>query len=122
MLGLCRAIKLLRHEEYKNGVPVVVSSNLTAPTNLSKTCETWRFKFREFSNAFESSSPTHYVLFVISLANRVVEVLGVTARPDEAWMMQIGRNLVDTESGALRGMRYLIIDRNAKYTDAFGDW
>ena len=43
------------------------------------------------------------MLFVLSLADRIVEVLGVTARPDEAWIMQIGRNLVDTESGALRG-------------------
>src|SRR6185295_1719981 len=44
---------------------------------------------------------THYVLFVISLADRIVEVLGVTARPNEAWIMQIGRNLVDIERGAL---------------------
>ena len=62
---------------------------------------------------------THYVLFVISLADPIVEVLGVTARPDEAWIMQVGRNLVDTESGAFRGKRYLIIDRDGKYTDQF---
>lgn len=63
---------------------------------------------------------THYVLFVISLADRIVEVLGVTAKPDEAWIMQVGRNLVDTEeSGALRGKRYLLIDRDGKYTDQF---
>jgi transposase InsO family protein len=59
------------------------------------------------------------VLFIISLADRLVQVLGVTAKPDEAWIMQIGRNLVDTESGALRGKRYLIIDRDGKYTDQF---
>ena len=58
---------------------------------------------------------THYVL-VISLADRIVEVLGVTARPDEAWLMQLGRNLVDAERGALREKRYLIIDRDGKYT------
>jgi hypothetical protein len=34
---------------------------------------------------------TYYLLFVISLADRVVEVLGTTARPDEAWMLQLGR-------------------------------
>jgi transposase InsO family protein len=62
---------------------------------------------------------THYVLFVIRLADRIVEVLGMTARPDETWIMQMGRNLVDTESGALRGRRYLIIDRDGKYTDQF---
>src|SRR5262245_45685966 len=62
---------------------------------------------------------THYVLFVISLADRIVEVLGVTTRPDEAWIMQVGRNLADTKIGALRGKRYLIIDRDGKYTDQF---
>jgi hypothetical protein len=50
---------------------------------------------------------THYLLFVISLAERLVEVRGVSPRPDEAWMLQIGRNLIDSESGALRGKRYL---------------
>ncbi len=57
---------------------------------------------------------THYVLFVISLADRIVEVLGVTARPDEVWMLQVGRSAIDFESGALREKRYLIIDRDAK--------
>jgi transposase InsO family protein len=62
---------------------------------------------------------THYVLFVISLADRFVHVLGITTRPDEAWIMQVGRNLVDAESGALREKRYLIIDRDGKYTEQF---
>ena len=56
---------------------------------------------------------------MISLANRVVEVLGVTAKPGEVWMLQAGRGLVDCESGALRGKRYLIIDRDTKYTEQF---
>jgi putative transposase len=62
---------------------------------------------------------THYLLFVMSLADRVVEVLGVTAKPDEAWMLQLGRNLIDWETGALREKRYLIIDRDTKYTEQF---
>jgi transposase InsO family protein len=62
---------------------------------------------------------THYLLFGISLADRVAQVLGVTARPDESWILQLGRNLIDTEGGTLRGKRYLIIDRDTKYTDQF---
>lgn len=65
---------------------------------------------------------THYLLFVISLADRVVEVLGTTARPGEAWMLQIGRNLIDTESGALRGKRYLIIAATLNTQINFGVW
>ena len=62
---------------------------------------------------------THYLLFVSSLADRVVEILGVTTRPGEMWMLPIARNLLDTESGALRDKRYLIIDRDTKYTEQF---
>jgi hypothetical protein len=30
-------------------------------------------------------------LFVISLADRVVQLADITAHPNEAWMMQVGR-------------------------------
>jgi putative transposase len=59
---------------------------------------------------------THYLLFVISLADRVVHVAGITTRPDESWMLQMGRNVTDSQSGALRAKRYLIIDRDTKYS------
>lgn len=62
---------------------------------------------------------THYLLFVVSLVDRVVEILGVTSRPDEAWIVQLGRNLIDSETGALHAKKYLIIDRDAKYTEQF---
>jgi len=62
---------------------------------------------------------TYYVLFVISIADRVVHIVGMTPRPDEAWMLQVGRNLLDEEDGALVGKRYLIIDRDAKFSKRF---
>src|SRR6516164_3514504 len=62
---------------------------------------------------------THYVLFVISLCDRLVEIAGITARPDEGWMLQMARNLTDSEGGALRAKKYLIIDRDTKYTEQF---
>jgi transposase InsO family protein len=62
---------------------------------------------------------THYVLFVISLSDRVVHIAGISARPDEAWMLQVGRNLIDSDSGALALKRYLVLDRDAKYTERF---
>ena len=34
-------------------------------------------------------------------------------------MLQAGRNLIDSESGAMRGKGYLILDRDNKYTDQF---
>ena len=62
---------------------------------------------------------TYYLLFMISLADRVVEILGVTTRPDEGWTLQVGRNLIDCKTGPLRDKRYLIIDRNSKYAAQF---
>jgi len=60
-----------------------------------------------------------YVLFVISVAARAVYIAGITTRPDEAWMLQMGRNLMEEEGGALALKRYLIIDRDTKYTRQF---
>ena len=60
---------------------------------------------------------TYYLLFVISLADRIVNIVGITTRPDESWMLQISRNMTDAQSGALHSKRYLIIDRDAKYSE-----
>jgi putative transposase len=62
---------------------------------------------------------TQYLLFVIGLTDRVVTVAGITTRPDESWMLQIARNLTDSPAGALRTKRYLIIDRDSKYSEQF---
>ncbi|MEP7243898.1 MAG: integrase core domain-containing protein [Gammaproteobacteria bacterium] len=62
---------------------------------------------------------THYVLFFVDIASRSVHIAGVTAHPDNRWMTQIARNLTDTENGFLRGARYLILDRDTKYSSEF---
>jgi transposase InsO family protein len=62
---------------------------------------------------------THHVLFVISLADRVVTSVGITTRPDERWMLQIACNVTDPLMGAMSGKRYLIIDRDAEYSAQF---
>ena len=62
---------------------------------------------------------THYILFVIDLATRRVVIAGITTNPNEAWMLQMARNLTDAETGMLRGTRHLIVDRDTKYSAAF---
>jgi transposase InsO family protein len=62
---------------------------------------------------------THYVLFMIELARRIVHILGITTHPDEAWMLQVGRNATDALDGALIGKSHLIIDRDTKYSRQF---
>jgi len=48
-----------------------------------------------------------------------VNIAGITPHPDSRWMTQIARNLTDLNDGFLRGKRYLILDRDTKYSDAF---
>jgi len=62
---------------------------------------------------------TYYVLFFIHLESRRVEIAGITPHPNEAWMMQMARNVTMDEWGFLEGCRYLIHDRDTKFTDSF---
>jgi len=62
---------------------------------------------------------TYYVLFFIHLESRRVEVAGITPHPNEAWMQQIARNVTMDEWGFLESRRYLIHDRDTKFTDSF---
>jgi len=62
---------------------------------------------------------TYYLLFVMEVATRRVYFAGCTANPDEPWMVQIARNLSDAEDGFLRRKKFLIMDRDAKFSEEF---
>ena len=62
---------------------------------------------------------TYYVLFFIHLESRRVNIAGITSHPDERWMQQIARNVTMEGCGALRDCRYLLHDRDSKYTQSF---
>src|SRR5271165_1054584 len=62
---------------------------------------------------------TYYLLFVMKVRTRQVQFAGCTVSPDTAWMQQIARNLTDGLTGFLGGSRYLLMDRDTKYADAF---
>jgi transposase InsO family protein len=62
---------------------------------------------------------TYYLLFFMELATRRVHFAGLTMNPEEDWMLQIARNVTDAERGFLRGKRYLLMDRDGKFTEAF---
>jgi putative transposase len=61
----------------------------------------------------------YFVFFVIDIETRRVEIAGITCAPSGMWMQQIARNLTSHEDGFLRGVRYLILDRDPLYTQAF---
>jgi putative transposase len=60
-----------------------------------------------------------YVFAVIEHATRRICVLGVTAHPTAAWTTQLARNLVMDLQDAGATVKYLVRDRDSRYTAAF---
>src|SRR6195256_6914011 len=61
----------------------------------------------------------YYVLFFLHLGSRQIHVAGVTPHPDEAWMLQVARNVTMEEWGFLAPGQYLIHDRDTKCCATF---
>jgi len=61
----------------------------------------------------------YYLLFFMELATRRVHLAGMTMHPDEEWLLQVARNVTDAEVGFLRSKRYLLMDRDGKFSEMF---
>ena len=62
---------------------------------------------------------TFYLLFVMELKTRRVHFAGCTSNPAECWMKQAARELTNCEDGFLNGKRYVLMDRDTKFSEGF---
>jgi putative transposase len=60
-----------------------------------------------------------YVLFFIEHGTRRVQLAGITAHPTGAWVTQQARNLLMNLEGSAGSLKFLIRDRDTKFTAAF---
>ena len=57
---------------------------------------------------------TFYILVVMRLSTRRIQIAGVTPNPNAAWVQQVARTLTDCYDGFLRDSRYVLVDRDTK--------
>jgi putative transposase len=62
-----------------------------------------------------------YVFFAIEVGTRRVHVLGVTGHPTGAWVTQQARNLILELDDVGHRVKFLVRDRDTKFTPAFDD-
>ncbi len=126
------ALRNLGHEIGRNTIKRILAENGFDPAPLRKQPMSWETFLKAHWGAIAATDffsvevltrtglVRYFVLFIIDLRSRRVEIAGIARRPDGEWMKQIARNLTDAEDGFLNGARYLIHDRDPLFTDAFG--
>lgn len=62
---------------------------------------------------------THDTLFVIHHATRAAEIVATTTNPNALFMAQVAKVLTDPVDGFLRAKKFLVLDRDAIFSEAF---
>jgi transposase InsO family protein len=121
----------LGHEISDTTVSNILKSHGVEPAPARKRQSTWKsflqahwdvlvsIDFTTIEVWTRDGLVTIYLLFVMELATRRVHFAGSTTNPHDLWMLQVARNLSDVDDGFLRGKKYLLMDRDTKFSEAF---
>ena len=125
------ALRNLGHEIGRNTIKRILLYNGFDPAPLRKNGMSWETFLKAHWGAIAATDffsvevltrkglVRYFVLFIIDLQTRRVEIAGIVPRPNGEWMKQIARNLTDADDGFLNGTRHLIDDRDPLFTEAF---
>jgi putative transposase len=118
-LGIAISATLVRNVLRRAGIP-------PAP---ERGASSWRTFLRQHGNSILACDlftvdtvwmRRLYVLFFVSIGTRRVEYVACTSRPNTVWMTQQARNLLMDLDDHGRRPRFLIHDRDTKFSRAFG--
>ncbi len=125
------ALRNLGHEIGRNTIKRILVEHGIDPAPLRRKGMSWETFLKAHWGAIAAADffsvevltcaglVRYFVLFVIDLKTRRVEIAGIVHQPDGQWMKQVARNLTDAVGGFLNGSRYLIHDRDPLFTEAF---
>ncbi len=127
------ALYNLGHEIGRNTIKRVLLENGIDPAPLRKKGLSWATFLKAHWGAIAATDffsvevltrtglVRYFVLFIIDLQTRRIEIAGIAPQPNGEWMKQIARNLTDADDGFLNETRYLIHDRDPLFTQAFSE-
>jgi putative transposase len=127
------ALKNIGHRVGRTTVASILKENGIDPAPGRGTRTTWSQFLKAYWSVLAAADfftvevwaprglATFYIFFLIELATRRIDIAGITPSPSEAWMLQIGRNLTAPIDGFLADKKFIILDRDSKYSAAFRD-
>ena len=120
------ALSNLGHQISDTTVGNILKENGIEPAPLRRKTSTWKTFLKAHWDSIASIDfttvevwttsglTTFYILVVMRLKTRRVEIAGITENPDGDWIKQIARNLTGC-GGFLANASYLLVDRDTKF-------